>query len=73
MIIVASVIHSGCVLLVWFLLAVVDRGVFYDLLVAFKQRKLKKGFLRLFVWINLFGGQLLFLVYLSIFTVLVYF
>jgi hypothetical protein len=73
MIIVASVIHSGCVLLVWFLLAVVDRGVFYDLLVAFKQRKLKKGFLRLFVWINLFGGQLLFLVYLSIFSVLVYF
>jgi hypothetical protein len=73
MIIVASVIHTCCVLLDWFLLAVVDRGVFYDLLVAFKQRKLKKGFLRLFVWINLFGGQLLFLVYLSIFSVLVYF
>jgi len=48
-------------------------GVVYDLLVAFKQRKLKKGFLRLFVWLNLFGGQLLFLVYLSIFSVLVYF
>jgi hypothetical protein len=61
-------------LLDWFLLAVVDRGgVVYDLLVAFKQRKLKKGFLRLFVWLNLFGGQLLFLVYLSIFSVLVYF
>jgi hypothetical protein len=61
-------------LLDWFLVAVVDRGgVVYDLLVAFKQRKLKKGFLRLFVWLNLFGGQLLFLVYLSIFSVLVYF
>jgi hypothetical protein len=73
MIIVASVIHFGCVLLDWFLLAVVDRGVVYDLLVALKQRKLKKGFLRLFVWLNLFGGQLLFLVCLSFFTVLVYF
>jgi hypothetical protein len=73
MIIVASVIHTCCVLLDWFLLAVVDAGVVYDLLVALKQRKLKKGFLRLFVWLNLFGGQLLFLVYLSILTVLVYF
>jgi hypothetical protein len=44
MIIVASVIHFGCVLLDWFLLAVVDAGVVYDLLVALKQRKLKKGF-----------------------------
>ena len=48
MIIVASVIHSGCVLLVWFLLAVVDRGGLLRLAGGFEIEETYEGLFKAF-------------------------